>query len=273
MNKYIYKNYKVKKFFGQNFLIDKKLINSIISIINPKLNQNIIEIGPGFGSLTYPILKKNNNLTVIEIDKNLSSYLLLNNILKKNINIIESDARKINLSKLCNNKKKSLRIIGNLPYNISIQLLFHLFKYIEYIDDMYLMFQKEVANRLTGKINNKSYGKLSIMAQYKCYIKSVLDIPSIAFRPIPKVNSSLVYFLPYKKPKYFIYCKKTLNNIVFSAFNQRRKTIKKSLKNFFKIKEFKILGINEKLRAENITLKQYCSLSNFYTKNILKKYK
>lgn len=265
MNILIDKNYLVKKKFGQVFLTEKKFIEKIVFSFNPIKNQNIVEIGPGFGSLTFPIFKFVKKMNVIEIDKDLSNILKKHNKFNDNLKIIIKDVRKVNFFHFFK-KGKLIRIIGNLPYNISISVIFYLLKYTKIIEDMYLMLQKEVAERLLAQPNSKKYGILSVIIQYMCKIIHITDIPSVAFTPIPKVNSTMVALIPYRKNPYRICDFKILNYIVKKAFNQRRKIIKNSL-NFFQKEDFLDIGINPYSRAEDISINDFCSLTYKFLKN------
>ncbi|BGI50951.1 MAG: 16S rRNA (adenine(1518)-N(6)/adenine(1519)-N(6)) -dimethyltransferase RsmA [Arsenophonus endosymbiont of Ceratovacuna japonica] len=267
MNKQIYKGHFARKRFGQFFLIDQFIINKIVDALNPKPNEIIIEIGPGLGALTLPVSKYIDKMIVIELDRNLVSILAKDPIFRTKLTIIENDVMKINFSAIAKEKGKSLRIFGNLPYNISTSLIFYLINYINNIIDMNFMLQKEVVNRLIAEPNTKIYGRLSIMAQYYYNIITILEIPSSSFIPIPKVNSSVIRLIPHQKNPYTICNVKLLNYIVTQAFNQRRKVVYNSLNNLFSIQDFKQLGINKNYRAENISVENYCKLASRLEKN------
>jgi 16S rRNA (adenine1518-N6/adenine1519-N6)-dimethyltransferase len=245
-----------KKRFGQNFLIDEYLINRIIDLINPKIDEEIIEIGPGFGALTTPILARIPYLNVIEIDRDIIAYLK-QKFDKATITIYEADALKFDFSII----KNKFRLIGNLPYNISTPLLFHVLNKIELIIDMHFMLQKEVVERICAKPDTKDYGKLSIMLQLKLDCSYLLDVASNAFNPAPKVDSAIVRLVPKKDS--LVVNEKLLNQIVTNAFNQRRKTIANSLANYLIGEDFKILDIDSKKRAENLTIKEYVNITNY----------
>ena len=162
--------HKARKRFGQNFLHDPSVINRILAAVRPKTGHNIIEIGPGQGAITEGLVESGANITAIEIDKDLIRYLNVAFVTKDNFSIIDSDALKIDFSTLVKDDGQPLRVVGNLPYNISTPLLFHLLTYEEHIDDMYFMLQKEVVDRMAAEPNCKAYGKLSIMCQYDCAV-------------------------------------------------------------------------------------------------------
>lgn len=258
-------NKKYYKRLGQNFLQDEFVIKKIISFINPKFNDCLIEIGPGFGALTYPISFYVKKLNAIEIDKKLFIFLK-KKFLHKKVFLFNKDVMKFDFFNLIKNKNKKIRIFGNLPYSISTQLIFYLIKYNHYISDMYFMFQKEVANRLIAKPGNKSYGRLSIISQYFYDIKILYTVEAKSFKPKPKVDSIFLQFLP---KKIFIYNIKisTLDIILKKSFEKRRKTLKNNLKNFISCETLDDLSINYKLRAEKISKEQFYKLAFFYEKN------
>ncbi|QCI15832.1 16S rRNA (adenine(1518)-N(6)/adenine(1519)-N(6))-dimethyltransferase RsmA [Buchnera aphidicola] len=269
--KNFYKYFPLKQ-YGQNFLINKNVINDIIKIINPQKHQILVEIGPGLAALTKPICQFLEELIVIEID------VCLVDLLKKyffcsKIKIFHQDALNFDYKKLYFKKNKLIRVFGNLPYNISTSLILYLFKQIEAIEDMNFMLQKEVAERLVASPGNKSYGRLSIISQYYCKIKILLHITPENFQPIPKVHSVFINLTPHKNFLYFVYDVNILSRITKIAFQNRRKIIRHSLKTLFSEKELIELKINPKFRAENISIIEYCRLSNYLYKkfNNLKK--
>ncbi|AAO26865.1 dimethyladenosine transferase [Buchnera aphidicola str. Bp (Baizongia pistaciae)] len=247
------------KNLGQNFLVDSEVINRIINVINPKSHDFMIEIGPGLGALTYPICKILHKLFVIEHDNNLGTRLLKD---ISNIEVFVEDVLKFNFLNLINNSFKSVRIIGNLPYNISIPILFYLFKFHNNIIDMNFMFQKEVASKLLAIPGTKSYSRLSIIAQYYCDIDFLFDVVAQSFYPIPKVTSSFVRLVPRKVFNLYVRDINQLSNVTALAFQQRRKIVKNSLSSLFNDDALRKLGIDPLLRAENLSVKQYCLLSN-----------
>lgn len=266
-----YKNHFIKKNLSQVFLKDPEIINAIIKIINIEKNQKMIEIGPGLGALTKQIVKIIDYLVVIEQDTILSNRLKkIPN--KKNLKIINQDAMKTNFFYLARCAQQKIRLIGNLPYHISTKFVIYLFKYINVIQDMHFMFQKEVAQRLLALPNSKEYGSLSIIMQYYYKIVPLLDIPATAFIPIPKVESMMIQLLPHKNLPYPVINITQLSLLTKLAFSQRRKLIKNSLSTLFNTKEIKQQGINTELRAENLTINQYCILANIlHQKTPLKK--
>ncbi|QCI24240.1 16S rRNA (adenine(1518)-N(6)/adenine(1519)-N(6))-dimethyltransferase RsmA [Buchnera aphidicola (Muscaphis stroyani)] len=258
--------YFPKKKLGQNFLINKKIVQDIVNIINPKITQILVEIGPGFAALTKPICKLVNNLIVIEIDATLLKFLEKQSFYSKLI-IFCQDALRFDYLNLYH-QKKNIRIFGNLPYNISTSLIIHLLNQIHIVEDMHFMLQKEVADRLTATPGNKSYGRLSIITQYYCKVKTLLKVSAKNFLPIPKVDSAFVSLIPHTNHPYFLYNINTLSYITNIAFQKRRKMIRHSLSNVFTEQLLIRLGINPELRAENITINQYCQLSNYFFNHI-----
>ncbi len=257
-----------RKRFGQNFLIDKLLILELIDIINPQANEHLVEIGPGQGALTTALIASKAQVDAIEIDRDLVAQLQQQYEKYSNFKLFATDILKFNLSSLFtgNSKPKNkLRLIGNLPYNISTPLLFKLFEEINVIHDMYFMLQREVALRLTAHPNTKDYGRMSIMAQYHCQMQVVLDVPPSAFEPAPKVDSCVVHFVPHAKPIVEATDRQVLKTVVTAAFNQRRKTIGNALKNIITAQELTALAIAPGLRAENLTIQQYATIANYMT--------
>lgn len=249
--------FKAKKRFGQNFLVNPYIINEIISIINPQPNDYIIEIGPGFGALTKKLIEYCHNIEAIEIDRDIIKTLH-DAFKNKQIIIHNRDALKFDFT--FNNK--SIRIVGNLPYNISTQLLFHLAQFNNIID-MHFMLQKEVADRICAKPNNHEYGRLSIMMQYKFHCKKMLDIDKNNFDPMPKVQSAIIKLVPKEKSAWENINIKALNKVVTCAFNHRRKTLNNSLKSLVSYNTLHELNIDTNKRAENITIEEYLKLSEY----------
>jgi len=265
MNKRVHQGHFARKRFGQNFLQDDSVIENIVAAIQPKNDQALVEIGPGLAALTLPVSDRIDHLTVIEIDRDLAARLIENPFLKNKLTVIEQDAMTIDFTALSKKLGQPLRVFGNLPYNISTPLMFHLFEYTHAINDMHFMLQKEVVNRLVAAPNSKTYGRLSVMAQYYCQIIPVLEVPPSAFKPAPKVDSAVVKLIPHKNIPYPVEDIKSLSRITTAAFNQRRKTIRNSLEHFFNVEQLTKLNINLDLRAENLSLQQYCELANAHS--------
>lgn len=262
MNNRVHQGHFARKRFGQNFLHDDYIIESIVAAIQPNKDQALVEIGPGLAALTIPVSKLVDHLTVIEIDRDLAERLKQNPLLTDKLTVIEQDALNYNFNILATELGKPLRVFGNLPYNISTPFMFHLFEFANIITDMHFMLQKEVVTRLVAAPNSKDYGRLSVMAQYYCQIIPVLEVPPSAFKPAPKVDSAVVKLIPYKQKPYLVNDVKILSRLTTEAFNQRRKTIRNSLSNMFSVEQLIELDIDPTLRAENLTVQQYCQLAN-----------
>lgn len=262
-----YKKFVPLKRYGQNFLVNKEIIKNIIKIINPKKTQTLLEIGPGLGALTKPICEFLNELIIIEIDPNILSFLKKCIFFYK-LKIYCHDALDFNYKNIFYKKNQLIRIFGNLPYNISTSLIIYLFQNIDIIQDMNFMLQQEVAKRLVALPGEKLYGRLSIISQYYCNIKILLHIRPENFQPIPKVNSMFVNLTPHTHSPYFVYDINLLTSITKNAFQHRRKILRHSLRKIFSEKDLIQLEINPNLRAENISIIQYCQLAN----NLYKKH-
>ena len=255
---------KAKKSLGQNFLVDKDLINKIADILEIK-DKSILEIGPGTGSLTTALLKRDpKKIYVIEKDNNLAN--LLKNEFKDQLKVINDDVLKVNENLIC---KEELIVFGNLPYNISTEILI---KWILNLDNknlwfsnLILMFQKEVADRIISKFNSSTYGRISILANWKLDIKKIIDIRPNSFSPRPKIDSTLLFFSP-KKKFFKIENPKNLEKITRIFFNHRRKMIKKPYNQIFSgnYEILKKLKINLNLRPQNLDFETYYQLTNEY---------
>ena len=257
-----------KRNLGQNFLIDENILNIITELGNINNEDLVLEVGPGTGNLTQKILeKKPKNFTVIEKDKKLVDFLKKK--FNKKIDIINEDMLKFSYEK---NLDKRIIIFGNLPYNISTQILSKWIK-IKKLENFYkkfiLMFQKEVADRIIAKDNSKNYGRLSIISNWKMNVKKIMDIDPKSFKPIPKVKSSILIFEP-KKNYYKIQDGKNLEHITNVFFNQRRKMIKKPMKVLFKDFEeiSKELSLDLNLRPQNLSNLTYYKICSMYEKSI-----
>src|SRR5512135_890272 len=214
-----------KKRFGQNFLVDQNIIADIIRAIHPEADDNMVEIGPGLGALTRPLLKQLNKLHVVEIDRDIIARLKTDYPQDK-IVIHEGDALKFDFAEL----PAPLRIVGNLPYNISSPLLFHFAAYAGRITDMHFMLQDEVVERMVAEPSTPAYGRLSVMLQYRFYMEKLLGVPPASFRPAPKVNSAIVRMIPIPAGEIAVQDEALYARVVSAAFGQRRKTLRNTLK-------------------------------------------
>ena len=267
MNSKTHLGHTARKRFGQNFLHDDQIIQSIVAAINPQANDFLIEIGPGLGALTEPVAEQIEHLTVIELDRDLAERLRHHPFLHQKLTVIEQDVMRFDFQQLAQQADKPLRIFGNLPYNISTPLMFHLFQYHDVIQDMHFMLQKEVVNRLCAGPNSKAYGRLTIMAQYFCQVIPVLEVPPSAFKPAPKVDSAVVRLVPHKVLPYPVKDLYWLNRVRTQAFNQRRKTLRNSLMDLFTAEQLVELEIKLTDRAENLTIADYARLANWLADN------
>ncbi|WWO98776.1 MAG: 16S rRNA (adenine(1518)-N(6)/adenine(1519)-N(6))-dimethyltransferase RsmA [Candidatus Dasytiphilus stammeri] len=260
-------NYRIfaHKKFGQHFLHDNSVIKKIVSIISPNPSNTLVEIGPGLGALTKPISKYVDNLTAIEIDLNLINFLKTNKSLIKKLTIYPQNVLNFNFTEFSHQQGKMLRIFGNIPYNISTPLLFHLFHHINVIKDIHIMLQKEVIDRIIATPGCKNYGRLSVISQYHCHTVSILEISPKSFIPKPKVKSALIRLIPHSRILHQVKNLQDLKVITNIAFSQRRKMLRKSMKNLFPLEVLQQMGINPTLRAENISVVRYCQLANWLT--------
>ncbi|HGE6893807.1 TPA: 16S rRNA (adenine(1518)-N(6)/adenine(1519)-N(6))-dimethyltransferase RsmA [Serratia marcescens] len=267
MNNRVHQGHFARKRFGQNFLTDQFVIDSIVSAIHPQPGEAVVEIGPGLGALTEPVGARMDRMTVIELDRDLATRLENHPRLKDKLTIHQQDAMTVNFAELAEEAGQPLRVFGNLPYNISTPLMFHLFSYTQAIRDMHFMLQKEVVNRLVAGPNSKAYGRLTVMAQYYCNVIPVLEVPPTAFAPPPKVDSAVVRLVPHSVLPNPVGDVRMLSRITTQAFNQRRKTIRNSLGDLFTPEQLTELSVDPSLRAENISVAQYCKLANWLSAN------
>jgi 16S rRNA (adenine1518-N6/adenine1519-N6)-dimethyltransferase len=247
---------RVRKRFGQNFLTDRSTIQRIIGAINPRPGDHIIEIGPGRGALTESLVQSGCDLTTIEIDRDLAAELTVR---FPGLTLVLADVLTVDFDALCAGQR--LRIVGNLPYNISTPLLFKLFLHGPRIIDMYFTLQLEVVERMIAKPSNKNYGRLSIMTQYHCHPEQLFEVPSAAFTPSPKVTSAVVQLRPRPAAVPAIDLG-ILEKLVTGAFSQRRKTIRNALKPFLSSEELVHLALDPGLRPENLTPEDYIRCAN-----------
>lgn len=247
-----------RKRFGQNFLVDQHIIAQIVAEIYPQKSDRIIEIGPGLGALTRPLLQALDHLHVIEIDRDIVSQL--NQVFaQEELTIHAADALKFDFSAL----GSKLRIVGNLPYNISTPLLFHLSQFAEHILDMHFMLQKEVVDRMVGSPATADYGRLSVMLQYRFDMEYVFSVPPESFRPAPKVESAIVRMTPRDSSARIVKNEALFSQIVTAAFSQRRKTLRNTLQQHLRASDFSALGIDSGLRAENLSVEEFAAIANF----------
>lgn len=255
--------HQARKRFGQNFLHDEQIIHRIIQSIHPTKSDTVVEIGPGLGAITEQVLKLTGKIQVVELDRDIIPKLKIHCFNLGDLCIHQADALKFDFHSLVQKPQQKLRIIGNLPYNISTPLLFHLFDYIDDIDDMHFMLQKEVVQRMAASPGNKQWGRLSIMVQYFCKVELLFLVPPTAFKPIPKVESAIVRLIPHQDKPFIADNFSIFEQIVISAFSQRRKTLRNALKKWLSADEMQQLDINAVLRPEQLQLAEFVKIANF----------
>jgi len=261
-------NHKPRKRFGQNFLHDAGIIHQIVAAISPQKGDKIIEIGPGKGALTGPILEETGKIQVVELDRDLIPLLQENIKDKGELTVHSADALKFDFSQL-SDASHDLRIIGNLPYNISTPLLFHLTTFLPNIKDMHFMLQKEVVDRMVAEPNTKAYGRLGVILQYYCSVEKLFIVKPGAFFPPPKVDSAIVRLIPHKQPPVDVKSEAVFAKVLTQCFRMRRKTLRNNLKEIMSEEEIKSLGINPGCRSETLSIEEFALLANLVTdKNI-----
>jgi 16S rRNA (adenine1518-N6/adenine1519-N6)-dimethyltransferase len=255
-------NHRAKKRFGQNFLVDEQIVADIVAAIRPEPEDNMVEIGPGLGALTRPLLKMLNHLHVVEIDRDIIARLehdYPGDKSKSKLIIHAVDALEFDIGKL----PAPLRIVGNLPYNISSPLLFHFAAYAGSIRDMHFMLQNEVVERMVAEPSTPAYGRLSVMLQYRFLLEKLFDVPPESFRPAPKVDSAIVRMIPLPASEIAVRNEKLFAGIVRTAFGQRRKTLRNTLRSYLNGDDFEKLGIDAQLRAENLSVTDFARVGNY----------
>ena len=244
-----------RKRFGQNFLIDHGIIDGIVKAIDPRPGQPLVEIGPGLMALTQPLVERTGQITVIELDRDLAARLRT----KPQLNVIESDVLKVDFTALAQSLNvPKLRVAGNLPYNISSPILFHLLEQVDVVQDQHFMLQKEVIDRMVADAGNADYGRLSVMLQWRYAMENVLFVPPESFDPPPKVNSAVVRMVPREQPAALN--PKLLEELVQVAFSQRRKILRNTLGKWLDDKGF-AGNFDVQRRAEEVPVAEYETLA------------
>ncbi len=246
--------HQARKRFGQHFLADRGVVEDIVDAIDPRPGEALVEIGPGLGALTLPILERSQRLCVVELDRDLAERLRRNPALE----VIESDALKVDFAALAASREHKLRLVGNLPYNISTPILFHLLPAAAAVQDQHFMLQKEVVDRMAAAPGTKAYGRLSVMLQWRYHIESLFDVPPHAFEPPPRVDSSVVRMLPWPEPAALDAA--LLEELVQVAFSQRRKLLRHTLGRWLEARawggEFDV-----QRRAEEVPVAEFVTLA------------
>ncbi|MBS1145270.1 MAG: dimethyladenosine transferase [Proteobacteria bacterium] len=254
------KGHVARKRFGQNFLIDQGIIGAIVSAIDPKRDETVVEIGPGLGAITEPLMQRVDHLHVVEIDRDLIARLKKQHPPER-MTIHEGDALAFDFASI----GKNLRLVGNLPYNISTPLLFHLAGYVDVVRDMHFMLQKEVVERMVAEPGNADFGRMSVMLQYRFYLEWLIDVPPESFDPAPKVDSAVVRLIPKPVSELNAKSQDKLSQVVLAAFSQRRKMLRNTMKGLLADADFTALGIAPTLRPEDVSVEDYVRIANYLT--------
>ena len=258
-----------RKRFGQNFLHDSSIIRQIVDSIHLDRDDNLIEIGPGMGALTEPLLAEVNAMSVVELDRDLADSLRIRIGANSHANftIIKANAMHVDYRELYSTEQGKLRVVGNLPYNISTPILFHLLSYADVIQDMHFMLQKEVVERITADVGSKTYGRLSVIMQYHCDTDYLLTVPKGAFNPPPKVTSAFFRLTPHITKPIIAEDEEHFAIVVRETFNHRRKTLraifkKSTLLPTLSEDDFAACGIDPQARPETLNVSDFVALSN-----------
>ena len=249
-----------RKRFGQNFLRDEGIIEAIARAIAPDQAQHLVEIGPGEGAITQSLIASGCRFDAIELDRDLRTRLLASFSTYDNFTLHSADALKFDFASL-QQGEQALRVIGNLPYNISTPLLFKLLDYGALIADMHFMLQLEVVERLAAEPGNKNWGRLGVMAQFQCEVEQLFEVPPESFFPPPKVQSAVIRLTPRQTPRWAQVDRESLAKVVSQAFSQRRKTLRNNFKNSLTDAQFETAGVDPQARAETLTIDQFTALA------------
>ncbi len=248
--------HQARKRFGQHFLADRGVVEDIVDAIDPRPGEALVEIGPGLGALTLPILERSQRLCVVELDRDLAERLRRNPALE----VIESDALKVDFAALAASREHKLRLVGNLPYNISTPILFHLLPAAAAVQDQHFMLQKEVVDRMAAAPGTKAYGRLSVMLQWRYHIESLFEVPPEAFDPPPRVDSAVVRLVPWPAPAALDVA--TLETLVAVAFSQRRKPRRNATRGLVGEDAFATTGIDPGRRGETLSVAEFIALAD-----------
>ncbi|SFC14735.1 16S rRNA (adenine1518-N6/adenine1519-N6)-dimethyltransferase [Marinospirillum celere] len=254
--------HRARKRFGQNFLQDPGIIRRIVRAIGPGPKDHLVEIGPGMGAITELLVESEAKLDAIELDRDLIPGLKVKFFNQANFQVHEADALKFDFASL-QREGQPLRILGNLPYNISTPLIFHLLSYEGVVQDMHFMLQKEVVERLAAQPDTGQWGRLSVMAQYFCQIEQLFLVPPDCFHPKPKVDSAIVRLTPRAEKEAVVTDLDAFAHLVRQAFAQRRKTLRNNLKGLLTGEQLESLGIDPQRRPETLKVSEFVALSNF----------
>ena len=254
-----------KKHLGQNFLHERGVIDKIVQAIDPQPGDAIVEIGPGQGALTFPLLRRHGSLTAIEFDRDLHAPLQLAAREHGTLQLIEGDVLGVDFSALAaqhGDARGQIRLVGNLPYNLSSPILFHALDHAAAIRDMHFMLQKEVVERMAAGPGSKVYGRLSVMLQAYCTVTPLFVVPPGAFRPAPKVDSAVVRLLPKPAEAIAVRDRAMFASVVRAAFGQRRKTLRNALQSVADSAAIEAAGLRPDARAEQVDVAGFARLGN-----------
>ncbi len=251
--------HRARKRFGQHFLTDPLVIQRIADSIAPQPDQLVIEIGPGQAALTGPLAQTGAELHLLELDRDLAARLKIQFQENPRVSLHVGDALKTNFEEISGGRP--FRLVGNLPYNISTPLLFHVLQWSELIIDMHFMLQQEVVKRMAAGPGSKAWGRLSIMCQYRCAVMPLFTVLPESFRPAPRVHSCVVRLVPHREPPVQIDSMQTFERLVSQAFSMRRKTLRNSLRGMLDVAAIEGAGIDPGVRAEVLSLEQFARLS------------
>ncbi|MEM6985413.1 MAG: 16S rRNA (adenine(1518)-N(6)/adenine(1519)-N(6))-dimethyltransferase RsmA [Pseudomonadota bacterium] len=253
--------HRPRKRFGQHFLTDSSVVERIVDWVAPPASVALVEIGPGLGALSLPLLKRYGQLHALELDRDIVPKLERRAAGLGQLSVIQCDVLGFDFVALSTQLDKPLRLVGNLPYNISTPLVFHLCEQKSHIESMHFMLQKEVVDRLAAQPGDKAYGRLSIMAQYHCEVSPVFTVAPGSFNPPPRVDSAVVTMRPHKTPPFDVGDPALFQQIVTSAFSAPRKTLRNALAKLFDEERLRTAGIDPQTRAERVTPQEYAALS------------
>jgi len=256
-----------KKSLGQNFLQDPNIIRKIVAAVGVRPGDTVIEIGPGRGALTEQLLPLADTLHLIEFDRELSHYWRQRSESENALVVHEQDILKFDLADLINAAPAKVKVVGNLPYNISSPVLFHLMQYASNIDVQIVMLQKEVVDRMAAQPGSKQYGRLSVMLQYQYKIENLFNVPPTAFFPPPRVDSAIARLMPLDHPDVAVENLDDFSRLVKQAFSQRRKTLRNTLKGVLDAEQIGSLNIDPGCRAEILGTREFAQLSNLFTQS------
>ena len=257
-----------KKHLGQNFLHDTSVIDRIVQAISPKPGDAIVEIGPGQGALTFPLMRANGGLTAIEFDRDMITPLSARAAEHGNLRLINANVLDVDFTALASELGvERIRLAGNLPYNLSSPILFHAVDHLAAIRDMHFMLQKEVVERMAASPGSKVYGRLSVMLQAVCHVVPLFIVPPTAFRPAPKVDSAIVRLAPLDSTKIDIEDRRVFSQVVRAAFGQRRKTLRNALNGVATSDLIVAAGLKPEIRAEQVSVPEFIHLANLVARN------